>query len=139
MNDDKKKKVKRSETFFIPSAEFLTKLNNMGYVVKGNVLINFRSLQKIRGEFRLTPAGDLTTMFETIMVWVFVSRSHRAKHGTPRGTFLGLPGMSFLPFFPRFENIFIKSGYFYLFFKKEEKGEKRKSKRFMFNVLFNSV
>jgi hypothetical protein len=39
MNDDKKKKIKRGETFFIPSAEFLKKLNGMGYIVKGNTLI----------------------------------------------------------------------------------------------------
>ena len=39
MNDNKKKKIKRGETFFIPSAEFLKKLNNMGYIVKGNTLI----------------------------------------------------------------------------------------------------
>ena len=39
MNDDKKKKVKRGETFFIPSIEFLKKLNNMGYIIKGDVLI----------------------------------------------------------------------------------------------------
>ena len=38
MNDDKKK-FKRSETFFIPSAEFLKKLNGMGYIVNGNTLI----------------------------------------------------------------------------------------------------
>ena len=39
MNDDKKKKIKRGETFFIPSAEFLKKLNNMGYIMKGDTLI----------------------------------------------------------------------------------------------------
>jgi hypothetical protein len=50
MNDDKKKKVKRSETFFIPSAEFLKKLNNMGYVVKGNTLIKVPEPAKVLRE-----------------------------------------------------------------------------------------
>ena len=54
MNDDKKKKVKRSETFFIPSAEFLKKLNGMGYIVKGNTLIELPEPAK---DSRIVPAS----------------------------------------------------------------------------------
>ena len=46
MNDDKKKKVKQGETFFIPSREFLKKLNGLGFVVRDDKLIKLPEAAK---------------------------------------------------------------------------------------------
>ena len=46
MNDDKKKKVKQGESFFIPSREFLKKLNGLGYVVRDDKLIKLPEAAK---------------------------------------------------------------------------------------------